>query len=182
MPAVQLVLERSHLLQGEVVSSCRRVVCVQDPGEDASHAEESQGAGKAGVFAGQGGLEALFGNVLIIRVRRVLCLQVLLLEHLGEAESGSRETVNGSAGGPRNTCWRRGNLPVNGVQGPEDLFPRLQSEGAKREALLALVEAEPLRQADGNSLVVLQAAVVGGKGAVEQGEDQALQGAHGVLQ
>lgn len=84
MPGVKLALQCRHLLYCEVIGGCGGVVCVQDPSEDAGHAEERKGAREASVLAGKGRLEALFGDIFIIRIRWVFYLQVLLLEHLGE--------------------------------------------------------------------------------------------------
>lgn len=72
---------------------CGRIVLLQDLGKDARTAEQSQGTGQPGVFAREGGLETLLGDVFIISVGGVLSLDVLLPEELGEAQDRGREAV-----------------------------------------------------------------------------------------
>ena len=76
---------------------------------------------------------------------------------------------------------QRERLPVKGIESPEDLLARLDGESAKREALLALVQAEAVREDDGDSLVVLKPLVVCANGAVHEGQDEALKGDDGVV-
>lgn len=73
------------------------------------------------------------------------------------------------------------NVPVQHVKRPKDLFPGLNCQDAEGEALLALVQSKAMRQPDGNALVVLEALVVGPDGAIHHGEEQTLQGDHGVV-
>lgn len=96
---------------------CRRVDPVQNLGQDARSAEERQGTGQTSALPGEGWQEALLGDVLIIHVIGIFRVDVVLLNQFGQAECGSRKTVQG-------------------VQGPEDLFPRLNGQCAEGEALL----------------------------------------------
>lgn len=162
VPSVELGLKCRHLLQGQVVRCGSRVNLFEDTSKDASGSEEGKGAGESSVLAGKSRLEALLGDILVISVGRILSLDILLLEELGKAENGGGEAVEG-------------------IEGPEDLLPGLNGQGAEREALLALVKSKAVRKSDRDTLVVLKALVVGAHGAVEDGKGEALEGVHGVL-
>lgn len=44
------------------------------------------------MLAGEAWLESLFGDVFVISVRRIFCMNILLLEQLGQAKNRSGET------------------------------------------------------------------------------------------
>jgi hypothetical protein len=107
-------------------------------------------------------LEALLGNVLIISIAWIFSLNVVFFEQLGKTKSSGRKAVES-------------------VKRPENLLTGLNREGSKGEPFLALVQAQTVRQANGNTLVVLKPLVVGTHGTVEKGKSKALEGVHGVL-
>lgn len=68
-----------------------------------------------------------------------------------------------------------GCIPVDSVQCPEDLLPRLALERAQSKSILRLVHAEPVCEGDAKRSVFQEPGVVGGVQAVTRGECQALQ-------
>lgn len=82
------------MLQRELVGRGGGIVLLENFAQDAAASEQSEGAGEFGVLAGKSRLEALLGDVLIIRVRGILGVDVVFLEELRKAENGTRETVS----------------------------------------------------------------------------------------
>lgn len=66
--------------------------------------------------------------------------------------------------------------PVNGVQRPEDLLPGFAAQRSKCEALLRLMQAKTLRQADSQALIFQQPRIISLQEAEDLGKDKALQG------
>lgn len=73
------------------------------------------------------------------------------------------------------------NLRIKRVQCPEHLFPCLNGESAEGKSLLALMEAQTVRQANSDGFVVLKSLVVCPDCTVQYGQDETLQGEHSVL-
>lgn len=94
VPRVQLRLEAFHLLKGKLVGGCGRVVLLKNASKDPTRPEESQGAREAGRLAREGRLEALFCDVFVISISRVLSVNVFLLQQLGESKSGGSKAAN----------------------------------------------------------------------------------------
>lgn len=93
IPLGQFRVQSRELLDGNLVSSRCRIDLFENLGKDAGAAEESQCAAETSGLAREGRLEALFSNVFIIRIHRILSMDVILLQQLGKAEDGSRETT-----------------------------------------------------------------------------------------
>jgi hypothetical protein len=67
-PLVKLGLEGSEGLKREIMCCSSRIILIQDLGQDTRGTEKSQSTGNLRGFAREGGLEAFFGDILVIGV------------------------------------------------------------------------------------------------------------------
>lgn len=83
-------------------------------------------------------MEATLRDVFVVGVDGVLAEDILVLDVLWQAEYDGRETIDVSLKEKSSPEPPYG-LPVDSVQGPEQLLPRLASQCSQSEALLSLV-------------------------------------------
>jgi hypothetical protein len=88
IPRVKLAAQIAQLLQREIVRFGSRVDLLEHAGENPGGFEQTQSAGNARRLPRKCGLEALFRHILIVGIRRVLRLDVILIQELGQAEDG----------------------------------------------------------------------------------------------
>lgn len=90
---VKLVAQCGQLLKGQFIRRQSRIGFLQDTRENACCAEQGKCAGKTGGFTRAWGLETAFFDIFLVSVNRILAVDVIIFELLGEAESDSREAL-----------------------------------------------------------------------------------------
>ncbi len=81
-PLVELRLQGGHLLQGQLVRGRGGIVLLEDLGKDSCATEQGQSRRQPCALTREAGLEALLGNVFVVRVRGILGVDIVILEQL----------------------------------------------------------------------------------------------------
>ena len=135
MPVVELVRKIGKLLQRQVIGCFGRVDFFKNLGENAGRSEQGQSAGKLGRLARQSRLEATLGDIFIVGINRVLAVDIVILDVLRQSKYNRRETESKIS-----ILILRAkiieNLPVNSVQGPENLLTGFASQCTQSKAFL----------------------------------------------